>query len=77
VTPSEKTELILKAAIEFGADYTYEIRYGTLGNTLYIHAPNKKLSNIVRQQAPLVWNGLYVIVLYINKPKLKPEDLDK
>ncbi len=75
MTPTEKNELILKAAIEFGPDYTYEIRYGTLGNTLYIHSPTKAQAHPVRVQAPLKWNGLYIVVLYTNKPKLKPEDL--
>lgn len=75
MTPTEKNELILLAAVEFGANYTYEIRYGTLGNTLYINSPTKELAHPVRVQAPLMWNGLYIVVLYINKPKLKPEDL--
>lgn len=75
MTPIRKNELILLAAIEFGADYTYEIRHGTLGNTLYITAPNKELAHPVRILAPLSWNGLYTVVLYDEQPELKPEDL--
>jgi hypothetical protein len=75
VTPTEKNELILLAAVEFGVDYTYEIKHGTLGNTLYIHSPSKDLAHPVRILAPLRWNGLYIVVLYTDIPKLKPEDL--
>jgi hypothetical protein len=41
VTDVSNQELILKAAIEFGSLYTYEIKHGTLGKTLYIDAANK------------------------------------
>lgn len=57
-------ELILKAAIEFGSLYTYEIRHGTLGRTLYVDAANKIEAGIIRRKIPGNWNGLYVVVRY-------------
>ena len=69
LAPSVKREeLILAAAIEFGADYLYDIRHGTLGETLYIEAFNKLEAHYVRQQAPSYWHGLYVVVLYSTAP---------
>tara|TARA_Y100000593_G_C4056960_1_gene212497 strand:+ start:215 stop:499 length:285 start_codon:yes stop_codon:yes gene_type:complete len=68
VTPAERDNLILNAAIEFGPDYFYDIRNGTLGATLYIEAPNKFESSRVRKVAPGHWKGLYVVVLYHTDP---------
>mgnify|MGYP003678878842 CR=1 FL=1 len=64
VTLSERDSLVIEAAIEFGADYFYEVKNGTLGITLYITAPNKTEASLVRKDAPGNWRGLYVIVLY-------------
>lgn len=57
-------ELILKAAIEFGSLYTYEIKHGTLGKTLYINAINKEEASLARKMVGIYWNGLYVVVIY-------------
>ena len=80
---SEKDALILDAAIEFGPDYLYEIRNGTLGLTLYIDAPSRAWATPIRQAVPGNWRGLYVVVLYTydedepqlpyNSPLLKKE----
>ena len=56
-------ELILKAAIEFGPDYLYSVRNGTLGPTLYVDAGPKERSLVARKEIPAQWEGLYVIVL--------------
>jgi len=64
VTEFSNQELILKAAIEFGSLYTYEIKHGTLGETLYIDAENKGEAHLVRRKISGSWHGLYVIVRY-------------
>lgn len=68
-------ELILKAAIEFGSLYTYEIKYGTLGKTLYIDAENKGEANLVRRKISGYWNGLYVIVRYSQAAALAQQEI--
>jgi len=68
VTLTERDNLILEAALEFGADYYYDIRNGTLGLTLYIQAPNKTEASHIRQEAPCYWKKLYVVVLYSSDP---------
>jgi hypothetical protein len=70
VTDVNSQELILRAAIEFGSLYTYEIRYGTLGRTLYIDAANKGEANLIRRKISGYWNGLYVIVRYTQTAKI-------
>jgi len=65
-------ELILKAAIEFGSLYTYEIKYGTLGKTLYIDAANKYEGGLIRRKISGPWNSLYVVVRYS-----EPEEITK
>ena len=75
VTYNERDGLILEAAIEFGADYFYEIRNGTLGMTLYIQAPNKIEASHIRKEAPHCWKKLYVIVLYNSSPDFEEEPL--
>tara|TARA_R110000824_G_scaffold183022_1_gene364011 strand:+ start:237 stop:479 length:243 start_codon:yes stop_codon:yes gene_type:complete len=64
VVLSDRDELIIDAALDFGADYFYDIRNGTMGPTLYIEAPNKYEASRVRQLAPGHWNKLYVVVIY-------------
>jgi hypothetical protein len=64
MTDFSDQELILKAAIEFGSLYTYEIKHGTLGKTLYIDAINKEEASVVRKMVGIHWNGLYVVVRY-------------
>jgi len=75
VTDFSNQELILKAAIEFSSLYTYEIRYGTLGKTLYIDAINKEEARIVRQKISGYWNGLYVIVRYTETQEIVKQEI--
>jgi hypothetical protein len=75
VTLSEKDNLILEAALEFGADYYYNIKNGTLGPTLYIDAPNRAASRRIREDAPCFWKGLYVVVLYTTDPDFERDAL--
>ena len=75
VTLTERDSLILDAALEFGADYFYDIKNGTLGMTLYIEAPNKAEASHIRKEAPCFWNDLYVIVLYRSSPDFDEESL--
>lgn len=75
MTLTERDNLILEAALEFGPDYFYDIKNGTLGMTLYIRAPNKVEAHRVRTQAPGTWKGLYVIVLYHSEPDFGQETL--
>lgn len=59
----------LKAAIEFGADYTYSTKNGGLGPTLVVSAPSKKMAGIIRKKLPSKWEGLYTLVIYTNNPE--------
>ena len=61
---SQHADLILKAAIEFGPDYHYEIRNGGMGLTLRIDAGTKAEASALRPRVPLEWEGLYTMVLY-------------
>ena len=65
---TERDSLILDAAIEFGSDFFYKIKNGTLGLTLYIESSNKLEAAAVRRVAPCYWNDLYVVVLYTSDP---------
>ena len=56
MTRNERDALILEAALEFGADYSYDIRNGTLGLTLYIDADSREEASLVRKEAPCFWN---------------------
>jgi len=56
--------LKLRAAIEFGSDYTYTIRRGGLGLTLYVDAETRENAKKARASIPVNWEGLYVIILY-------------
>jgi len=77
VTSFSNQELILKAAIEFGSLYTYEIKHGTLGRTLYIDAENKGEANLIRRKISGYWNGLYVIVRYTQTEKLARQEITR
>ena len=55
--------LRLKAAIEFGSEFLYTIRFGTMGKTLYISTESKSDAVAIRQRAPTFWEELYVVVL--------------
>tara|TARA_Y100000310_G_C20639446_1_gene793054 strand:+ start:644 stop:868 length:225 start_codon:yes stop_codon:yes gene_type:complete len=67
VSPLERDNLILEAALEFGPDNLYTVRAGTLGETLYIETPNKLEARYVREKVPTYWHGTYVMVLYTQK----------
>ena len=56
--------LKLKAAIEFGSEYTYEIKNGGLGPTLIVNAETRSRATPARIKIPSRWEGLYVIVIY-------------
>ena len=56
--------LKLKAAIEFGSEYTYTIKNGGLGPTLRVDARTKIAAMHAREKIPMEWEGLYVIVIY-------------
>jgi len=75
VTRTESDSLVIEAAIEFGADYFYEVRNGTMGITLYITALNKTEARLIRRDAPGNWRGLYVVVLYNNPQAFADEIL--
>jgi len=66
--------LKLKAAVEFGSEYTYKIKNGGLGLTLYIDATTKEAAHTARSKAPINWEGLYVIVVY-SSASSEPDDL--
>lgn len=55
--------LRLKAAIEFGSEFLYTVRFGTMGKTLYISTESKSAASAIRQKAPTFWEELYVVVL--------------
>ena len=57
-------ELILKAALEFGADYTYSIKTGGHGRTLVANAYTKLIASDLRERMPSYWEGLYTLVIY-------------
>jgi hypothetical protein len=75
VTLNDRDALILEAALEFGPDYFYSIKNGTLGITLYIEAPDKVEAAKVRKDAPCFWNDLYVVVLYTTQPDFSLDPL--
>jgi hypothetical protein len=75
VTLAERDNLILEAAIEFGPDYFYDVRNGTLGMTLYIEAPNKDQAGRIRHAAPGNWKDLYVVVTYHSDADFTPDPL--
>jgi len=64
VTPVERDNIILEAALEWGADAMYDVRNGTLGLTLYIDCSCKEESSYIRHKVPAYFHGLYVVVTY-------------
>ena len=62
--------LKLKAAVEFGSDYIYDVRNGTMGRTLYVKAGTKEKARHIRKKIQSPWEGVYVIVLYSSAPEL-------
>ena len=64
MTPIERDDLILEAALEFGPDCTYDISHTSLGNTLHISTRHRAEATRIRQKVPISWLGLNTIVLY-------------
>jgi len=64
MSPLERDNIILEAALEWGAEPAYDIRNGTLGMTLYIECSCKEESSYIRKLAPTEIQGLYVVVTY-------------
>ena len=64
MTPVERDNIILEAALEWGADAMYDIRNGTLGLTLYIDCSCKEESSYIRHKIPAYFHDLYVVVTY-------------
>lgn len=67
--------LKLKAAVEFGPDYTYTIKEGGLGRTMYVDAGNRERARTARKKIPMSWEGLYVVVIYSTAPEEYDEHL--
>lgn len=75
----DEDSLKLKAAIEFGSEYTYSVKNGGLGPTLVVDAETKEKASVARKKIPSRWEDLYVIVVYctvtededLYDPKLK------
>ena len=63
LTNNQKDEILMKAAVEIDPDLQYEIGNGTLGTTLYIYAPTKEQSRIIRDKVPHKFGGLITIVV--------------
>ena len=59
-----ENDLILKAALEYGADYIYNIKTGGHGRTLVANAYTKFLASALRKRMPTYWEGLYTLVIY-------------
>ena len=64
MTNMEKDDIILQAALEYGPDYEYDIRQGSLGMTLYVHIEDKSEASVVRLRLPGEYEGLRTIVTY-------------
>ena len=64
MTLTERDDLILEAAIEFGPDCTYDISHTSLGDTLHISTRHRAEATRIRQKVPISWFGLYTVVLY-------------
>jgi len=65
---TERVDLILLAAVEFGPDYLYEVRNGGMGRTLTIDVGTKAKAKEVRPRVPIEWKGVYTMVLYHTPP---------
>ena len=77
MTQLEEDDIILSAAIEFGGDYIYEIKNGSLGTTLFVHADSKEAAGALRADLPMVYEGVRTIVTYCSaeKPNKKRDDM--
>ena len=77
MTQIEEDDIILSAAIEFGADYIYEIKNGSLGITLFVHVNSKEEAAALRADLPTAYEGVRTIVTYCSaeKPNKKRDDM--
>ncbi len=64
VSQLERDNIILEAALEWGADCMYDIQNGTLGPTLYVDATCKEEASEIRAKIPIFFHGLYTVVRY-------------
>ncbi len=64
MSPTERDNIILEAALEWGPDCYYDISPGTMGETLYVTARYKDEASRIRKIIPGTWHGLYTVVLY-------------
>ena len=60
----QEDDIILGAALEFGADYIYEIKNGSLGTTLYVHASSREAARAIRADLPMKYEGIRTVVTY-------------
>ncbi len=64
VSQLERDNIILEAALEWGADCMYDIQNGTLGPTLYIDTTCREEASEIRAKIPIFFQDLYTIVRY-------------
>ena len=64
VSQLERDNIILEAALEWGADCMYDVQNGTLGPTLYVDATCKEEATEIRAKIPIFFHGLYTVVRY-------------
>ena len=67
--------LKLRAAVEFGSEYTYTLKNGGLGPTLVVDAETRSAARTAREKIPTMWEDLYVIVVYVTDEEEEPYDL--
>ena len=70
-----RSTLRLKAAVEFGSEYTYSIVNGGLGPTLRVNAVTREKAGVIRKILPTEWEGLYTLVVYYTGESGEEEDL--
>ena len=69
----ERKQVILKAKIELGPDYEYNIRSGGLGLTLVINAETREKAGVLRKKTPSKFEGLRTLVIYYDTREEKDE----
>mgnify|MGYP001194805762 CR=1 FL=1 len=78
ISQIERDNIILEAALEWGADCMYDIQNGTLGPTLYIDATCKEEATEIRSKIPIFFQELYTVVRYptniLKYEDVAPED---
>jgi hypothetical protein len=66
LTQLQRDDIHLRAACEIDPDIQYEIKYGTMGATLYAYVGDPDRSKYIREQMPGTFEGLYTIVICTN-----------